>query len=134
MRDEILDNSPEYKKISRKSFCYSSCPSLNQASLNDLGGDYVAVFRMDQIGTSALVDTGMQSNDVGIIKLSKKNAIKVAKFDNPLENPLTVSRETDGTFTLKDGYHRFCEAKARNYNSVVFAVITDASIESDEEE
>lgn len=128
----MLANSSEYNTIRRKSLCYSACPNLSEASINEFDGEYVAVFRMDQFGS--LISTKLQSNEDGIIKLWKNRVWEVANFDNPLRDPLTVYRYLDGTFELRNGYHRFCEAKARKYNSVVYAVILHESIDEDDED
>ena len=91
-------------------------------------GDYSKDFKISDFSFGGKVNIDLQSDKNGHVVLSLKDAIKVMKFNNPLKDPIIVSK-VGGRFHLKDGFHRLTEAKARKYKGNVWSIVLDDSID-----
>lgn len=91
-------------------------------------GDYSKDFKISDFSLGGEVDTDLQSDEHGNVVLSLKDAIKVMKFNNPLKDPIIVSK-IGGKYHLKDGFHRLMEAKARKYKGKIWSIVLDDSID-----
>ena len=91
-------------------------------------GDYIQDFKMSDFSFGGTVDIDLQSDKHGNVVLSLKDAMKAMKLNNPLQDPILVSK-IDGRYHLKDGFHRLMEAKARKYKGKVWSIVVDDSLD-----
>ncbi len=78
------------------------------------------------------IDLSLQTDSQGCILLHRENANRVRELKNPLRDPLVVVKRDD-QFSLKDGFHRLCEAMARGYRGRVWTVVLDMDADSEED-
>ena len=76
------------------------------------------------------IDLSLQTDNEGCVILIEEDAERVHTFNNPLRDPLVIVKR-DEIYSLKDGFHRLCEAFARGYNGWVWSVVLDMDIDSD---
>jgi len=124
---QILVTSKKYQDIPRQiKFVKSIEPTVSEI---EKSGDYACLVPIDLFGFDRLINTDLQADKKGRIVLNLKDAEKVSQFENPLKDPLIVSKLVDETAHLKDGFHRLYEAKERGYTGKVWIIVLDAAID-----
>lgn len=92
-------------------------------------GDYARSWWMQSFWDGT-IDLSLQMDVNENIILDKENAERVRTFKNPLRDPVIIVKR-NGRYSLKDGFHRLCEAFARKYKRRLWTVVLDMDIESD---
>ena len=118
-----------YRTTRRHTTCSSTRPG--ESVVNRLG-DYAHAFWMKNFFDGTL-DMTLQMHTDGCVVLSIDDAQKAMKYENPLRDPVVVVRR-DGLYSLKDGFHRVHEARARGYTKQVWTVVLDMDIDDDDDD
>lgn len=117
----VCDNDDVFFRIPRaNTYCKSVRPSDDFIKRK---GDFTQSWLMKSF-FDGTIDLSLQVDDRGCIILNRDDAERVRSFRNPLRDPLVMVKR-DGMFSLKDGFHRLCEALARGYRSSVHTVVLD---------
>ena len=76
------------------------------------------------------IDMSRQTND-GYVVLSINDSERMLRSHNPLRDPVILVKR-DGQYSLRDGFHRIYEARARNYMKRVWTIVLDMDEETDD--
>lgn len=75
------------------------------------------------------IDMSRQTNSKGCVVLRVHDAERALDYKNPLRDPVSVIKRIDGTFELRDGFHRLHEAYARGFAQRVWTLVLDNAID-----
>lgn len=92
-------------------------------------GDYSESFWMKNFFDGE-IDMSRQTND-GYVVLSINDSERMLRSHNPLRDPVILVKR-DGQYSLRDGFHRIYEARARNYMKRVWTIVLDMDEETDD--
>lgn len=123
----VCDEMHDFFHTPRKhTHCKSSRPSKDEVRRH---GDFAQSWWMRSF-FDGTIDLSLQTDGEGCILLQHEDAERVREFHNPLRDPLVVVQR-EGHISLKDGFHRLCEALARGYRGRVWTVVLDMDAEDE---
>lgn len=126
----VCDQTDDFFHIVRaSSYCVSARPPADRIKQE---GDFAQSWWMKSF-FDGTIDLSLQSDNHGCILLNRADADRVRRFANPLRDSLVVVKRDD-VFSLKDGFHRLCEALARGYRGRVYAIVVDMDADTDDTE